>query len=1269
MSSRFYQLSLFSTTLFFSFFPLSWGETNFPKAQAIEVLTTQTKSTFADWDFSGKLKPQNFKLSQISQNDRQTEAETLVKTGLQQLENNQAEAAIKTFQQALVIYQEIKDRQREGETLKNLGNAYFAAGNNTKAMEIYQQSLRIAKEITNRDLEARVLQNIGTLYRLQEDYVKAAEYLESALSIAKEFKNQEIVLKALVSLGIVYDSLGNYQKVVEYYEQFLPLARETKNPQLETLALVTLGYAYTTLGNEQKGIEFGEPGLKLAREIKQSELEAVALVTLGSAYLGLEKYQKAVEFAEPGLAMIKQIKNPQMELVALVTLGFAYINLKDYQKATEFGQSALTIARELKNRNFEGRALVVLGLAYVSLEEHQKAVEFAQQGLVIARKLKIPEMEVFAAFSLARSSYLLANNAEEYQKSLALTQETLGVIQKYKHPDLESYLNSQIGENYNNLGEYEKAIAFAQKGLTLAREIKDKLRETYALLVIGQAYYQIAKTPEEYKKSLEFIQPSLNLAREIKEPKFEALALIYLANIYGQLEDYQKTLEFAEQSLKLSQEIKNTNAQLFPLINLLGVYVQLGEYKKVIELGEKGLTLIKPNDNPIIESVFNIILSIAYFGEGDYQKTIAFTQQALTASRNIKNPQLEAYSLLVSGIGYASLNNNEKAIELFQQSLAKAKEQKDEILASTALNMLGGVHRKIGRNNEAIALYQEAIAIDSDYSILAGIARVYRDLNSPITAITYYKQAINEIEQVRGKISGLPVALQQSFLQAIQSVDRIKTADIYRELADLLMIQGRILEAQQVLELLKTEELREYTRSGISNTDLVLNQTEAKILQENGSLIQFGQKLFQCQINQCNQLSQLLDQRDVLIGQFNQKVQTIEKEIRQRRAQDDAFFDPNKISKTKEIVESQPATVLIYPLVLEDKVWLLLASPGGVVKTVEVPVNRRELGETVVKFRQLLQQPNSSVSEIQATGKKLYDWLIKPLETELKTSNVQNLIFSLDRVTRYIPMSALFDGQKYLIENYNVSTILSADLTDMRDRLPPGTEKSSILALGLSNAVADFNPLPYVPTELDAIVRQKPEDPKGIYPGLEFLNQTFDFKALRDNLTGRNILHIATHGKFVPGSPDASYLLLGNGAKLTIPDIQKLQGLSNIHLVVLSACETALGGPNAEGIEISGLSYYFLNGGAKSVMASLWQVNDGSTSQLMQNFYSNLANNTNDTAITKAAALRQAQLKFLQSNESADNIAQRGITTAQPVKSNLSHPYYWAPFVLIGNSR
>ncbi|MFN5861824.1 MAG: CHAT domain-containing protein, partial [Pseudanabaena sp.] len=112
--------------------------------------------------------------------------------------------------------------------------------------------------------------------------------------------------------------------------------------------------------------------------------------------------------------------------------------------------------------------------------------------------------------------------------------------------------------------------------------------------------------------------------------------------------------------------------------------------------------------------------------------------------------------------------------------------------------------------------------------------------------------------------------------------------------------------------------------------------------------------------------------------------------------------------------------------------------------------------------------------------------------------------------------------------------------------------------------------------------------------------------SLRNNLSGYNILHIATHGKFVPVDANASFLLLGDGTKLIIKDIKNaIDDLYQVHLVVLSACQTALGDKGEDGVEISGLSYYFLNGGAKAVIASLWSVNDDSTSQLMKRFYAN----------------------------------------------------------------
>ena len=558
----------------------------------------------------------------------------------------------------------------------------------------------------------------------------------------------------------------------------------------------------------------------------------------------------------------------------------------------------------------------------------------------------------------------------------------------------------------------------------------------------------------------------------------------------------------------------------------------------------------------------------------------------------------------------------------------------------------------LGQNNQTIETLQQSLAITrslgnrpDELHVLSQIGAFYKRLDQISLSIVFYKQSVNIAESIRKDIRNLPRSQQESYTKTV--------AKDYRILADLLLLQGRILEAQQVLELMKVQEIRDFTRNGKvrnENAGIATTLAEENILKEHGTFIAFGQKVFDCKRSQCSQLSQLNDQLQALTQQYNQTVQQFSQEIRDRRAQDDSFVDPNKfLPKARAIVEAQPKTVLIYPLVMKDKLWIVWASKGGIIKTVRLPVTQLQLGETVVQFRQLLQNPISSPQEVKAQGKVLYDWLIKPIESELQSNQIQNLVFSLDRTTRYIPMAALYDGKQYLVENYNISTILSADLTDLRDRTALSGPDVSTLALGVSEAVRDFSPLPNVPAELNAIVRQPPEK-KGVYPGLKFLNQAFDFRNFRDNLFGHKIVHIATHAQFTTGRPENSFLLLGTGDKLTIPEIQTLQDLSEVQLVVLSACETALGGADQEGTEVSGISSYFLNGGAKAVMASLWTVDDASTSQLMRSFYNNLATVNPSQKITKAEALRRSQLELLSSKN-----------------SEYIHPYFWAPFVITGN--
>lgn len=307
---------------------------------------------------------------------------------------------------------------------------------------------------------------------------------------------------------------------------------------------------------------------------------------------------------------------------------------------------------------------------------------------------------------------------------------------------------------------------------------------------------------------------------------------------------------------------------------------------------------------------------------------------------------------------------------------------------------------------------------------------------------------------------------------------------------------------------------------------------------------------------------------------------------------------------------------------------------------------------------------------------------IQPLEPELKKlrdratrdNTVPNLVFVPDRATYLIPMSVLFDGQHYLIEQYNLSNILSVSKTDATARLPVDRQRISVVGFGLSEARAGFSALDYVPIELSSIIRRNnAAGNQGIYNGSEFLNREFTRNALEDNISGHTILHIATHGVFKPSNPRNSFFLLGDGSEYTIPDIQFLKGLADVHLVVLSACETAKVGTDTNGTEVAGISSFFLEKNAKAVLASLWKVNDPATSLLMREFYSRLAKGN----ISKAEALRQVQIEFLKGNLTAKNtpggsrrdadIVVAG-TRAAPPPSNFSHPYYWAPFILIGNS-
>jgi CHAT domain-containing protein len=336
--------------------------------------------------------------------------------------------------------------------------------------------------------------------------------------------------------------------------------------------------------------------------------------------------------------------------------------------------------------------------------------------------------------------------------------------------------------------------------------------------------------------------------------------------------------------------------------------------------------------------------------------------------------------------------------------------------------------------------------------------------------------------------------------------------------------------------------------------------------------------------------------------------------------------------KMKKLDRAFPKTAILYPILLPDRLAILLTLPEGM-KLVLVEVPDETVRETATRFRRRLQtRPDKRYLHDAA---KLYDWLIRPLESELEAADVETLIVSPDGPLRLIPFSTFHDGERFLIESYAVATIPAVTLTDPK---PFDATGADILLCGLSEGRHGFSPLPSVGKELTDI--------RKIMDGRVVLHdEAYTLERLTDQFKNNaySIVHIATHGLF--GATPENTFLLTYDTHLTIDRLEELISLSRfrkraVELLTLSACQTALGDEQAA----LGLAGVAVKAGVRTAVATLWFVDDEATSLAVREFYRQLKK----PGISKAKALQNAQMSL---------IAQK----------RYHHPAYWAPFLIIGN--
>jgi CHAT domain-containing protein/outer membrane protein assembly factor BamD (BamD/ComL family)/intracellular sulfur oxidation DsrE/DsrF family protein len=878
---------------------------------------------------------------------------------------------------------------------------------------------------------------------------------------------------------------------------------------------------------------------------------------------------------------------------------------------------------------------------------------------------------------------LEALKAGRNQEALEIFQAVLELYQQQNNLNGQREVLVNIGRTYEKLGQTDQALATFQAALEVTQKLTDPIQSGSILIKIAGVHELLG----QYDQSLASYDRALEIYRQHSNPKGEAAALTGQGLIALRQGKYTKALSLYQQALQIRRVEGDPYGEAITLSGIGIAYLQLGQPQKSLDFHQQALRIREASKDKQGRAASLRYIGQVYEAFTQYRQALKRYQQSFDLFREVNDFNGQERALILMASLYNKTGQPQKALQLLSQALSISGKISDRKGEALAYNEIGTTELSLNNYPAALKSYRYALALRQQIGDRAGVVETLSNIASFLeqqqqleVAIVFYKEAINQIEDIRKELRTLSISEQEAYANTV--------AYVYRSLADLLLSQNRILEAQQVLELLKVQEMRNFTRDTRANTlsqsagqGVATYDSESRVVETHDSLIKFGADVKQCEAVRCPLLSKKLDQLEAINSEFEKTVQLLETEIRSRRAQDFEFFDPNKlVRKAEAIFATQPNTVIIYPLVLEDKLWVLWASSGGITRSIEVPnAGRKELSAAVVEFRQLLQNPNSDVARLKTTGKKLYDWLLPAeLAQELKANQIENLIFSLDNVTRYIPTDALFNGERYLIEDYNLSTIIAAELTDTTSQLPPDVNQTRILALGLSKAVSGFNALPNVPDELDAIVRDasKQNDKLGIYPGREMLNEQFTRQSMRDNLAGHQILHIATHGEFIAGNrAQSSYVLLGDGEKLPISAVEQLRSLGQVHLVVLSACQTALGDSGQDGTEINGLSYYFLNGGAKAVIASLWNVNDRSTKLMMEQFYAQLAQNTPERK-TKAQAMRLTKLAFIHGRMGSSQLqGERGQIVVKgnpdspmPPLKDFSHPYYWAPFTLIGNA-
>lgn len=795
------------------------------------------------------------------------------------------------------------------------------------------------------------------------------------------------------------------------------------------------------------------------------------------------------------------------------------------------------------------------------------------------------------------------------------------------------------GKQYYNQGRYLDSAEFLQRAILGLNQQGDRVNQAIALSNLSLVFQQLG----QWDKAEKTLEESLSLIEDLSFAK-KPLILAQILEIQGQLQlttgQPEQAIKTWKQALKLYTDGRNGLEKITNQMNQAVALQSLGLYRQSLKMLTEVNENLKSQPDSLVKATALLSLGNTLRQVGDLTTAETVLQQSLELTTTLNNSQVLSQVYLSLANLNRSQNNLDRALDYYQTA------------ATMAPNPLGKIQALINQYSLLIDLNKQPEAENLSSQIISFLPQVPVSRSSIYAKVNFSHYLIKAKKESNFSSA---ITLINTAIQDAQNLQDLR-AESYA-----LGSLGKLYEQnQQPLEALKLTEKALLIAQSINASDIAY-QWQWQL----GRLLKQQNQKEQAIAAYTEAVNSLKSLRKDLVAidqnvqfSFRESVEPVYRELVDlilqsptpenlktarelieslQLAELDNFFREACLDQTiqpQQIDQIDPQAAVIYPIILANRLEVIISIPGKPLKHYSTAIPQEQV-ENILRQLRLSFQPIFSTKERIQLSQQVYEWLIRSAEQDLKNNSIKTLVFVLDGSLRNIPMAALYDGKKYLVENYNLALTPGLQLLASRSLK---SNQLQTLTVGLSEARQGFSALPAVASEIQQIQEN--------IPTKVLFNQQFTRDAVQQQIqkTAFPIVHLATHGQFSSKAEDT--FLLTWESRINVKDLDDLlrahqPGEQNpVELLVLSACETATGDQRAA----LGLAGVAVRSGARSTLATLWQVNDTSTASLMAEFYQELIK----PQVTKSQALRQAQLKLLQQPQYQD-------------------PYYWAPFVLVGN--